>query len=128
MVWATFVMGKHANQAAAVRVLGQIDAPGASQALAMLAVFGGSADVRRIATETLRRRDLREFADLLVGLVRDPIKYEVKPVGGPGSPGELFAEVGYTPTSVDAGAQTAAAAQQQGAAAAEPPGDRPPAG
>ena len=29
---------------------------------------------------------------MLVGLLIDPYKYEVKPVGGPGSPGVLFVE------------------------------------
>ena len=33
-----------------------------------------------------------EYLDLLVGLMIDPLKYEVKPVGGPGSPGVLFVE------------------------------------
>jgi Pretoxin HINT domain len=40
----------------------------------------------------LRGRDPREFANILIALIRDPIKYEVKPVGGPGSPGMLFVE------------------------------------
>ena len=68
----------------------QIDAPAASRALASLAVLGASADVRRLATESLARRDPREFAGLLISLLRDPIEYEVRPVGGPGKPGELY--------------------------------------
>src|SRR5262249_8964900 len=67
-----------------------IDSPDASRALAALAVVGTSAEVRRTAVETLARRDRREYLDLLVAAVRDPIKYEVRPVGGPGSPGALF--------------------------------------
>ncbi|MHC5543737.1 Hint domain-containing protein, partial [Singulisphaera rosea] len=39
--------------------------------------------------ETLKRRDPREFAELLIALLRDPIKYQSRPVPGPGSPGEL---------------------------------------
>jgi hypothetical protein len=92
MVIATFGIGDANRQAVAVQVLGQIDAPGASRALAVLSVLGKSADVRRKATETLKRRDLREFADLLIALVRDPIKYEVRNVQGPGSSGALFIE------------------------------------
>jgi hypothetical protein len=92
MVWAVFASGDADRQAVAVRVFGQIDSAGASRALATLAVFGKSPEVRRTATETLRRRDVREFADLLIALLRDPIKYEVKPVVGPGSQGELFVE------------------------------------
>jgi hypothetical protein len=39
--------------------------------------------------ETVRWRDPLEFADVLIGLLRDPVKYEVRPVGGPGLPGSL---------------------------------------
>ncbi len=80
------------NPALAVRLLGQIDAAEASQALAMAAVFAKSSEVRRAASETLTQRDPREYAGYLVGLYRDPIRYEVKPVGGPGQPGELWVE------------------------------------
>ena len=73
-------------------MLGQIDAPAASRALALLAVFERVGRGPPAATETLRRRDPREFAGLLIALLRDPIKYEVRPVGGPGSPGALFVE------------------------------------
>ncbi len=75
-----------------VQVLGQIDAPAASRALAYLAAFGRTADIRRQSIETLRLRDAREYAKFLIDLIRDPIRYEVKPVGGPGSPGILFVE------------------------------------
>ena len=81
-----------ATQPRAVQLLGQVDSPGASKALAYLAVFARSAEARRAAAETLRGRDAREYADLLIALIRDPIKYEVRPVGGPGSPGVLFVE------------------------------------
>ena len=89
-VWSVLVAGSAAHHDRAVQVLGQIDAPAASRALAILSVFDASAEVRRRATETLKRRDPREFAGLLVGLLRKPIKYEVRPVNGPGSPGALF--------------------------------------
>jgi tetratricopeptide (TPR) repeat protein len=92
MIVHVFGAGKSADQMRAVQILGQINDPAASRSLATLAVYGKSDDVRRIATETLRQRDPREFADLLIGLLRDPIKYEVKPVAGPGSPGELWVE------------------------------------
>ena len=89
-LWLTFCVGNAAMQTHAVQVLGQIDSPGSTRALAMLAVFSESAEVRGKATETLQRRDPRDFVGFLVGLIRDPIKYQVKPVGGPGSPGALF--------------------------------------
>jgi hypothetical protein len=91
-VWDVFATGNEARQIVAVQLLGQIDAGGASRALAFLSVSSESAEVRRRATETLRQRDPREFVGMLVGLVRDPIKYQVKPVNGPGSAGALFVE------------------------------------
>jgi len=77
------------TQAVAVRVLGQIDAAGASRALAVLALSARSAEARRAAAETLKRRDPREFADLLIASILEPIKYEIKAVGGQGKPGSL---------------------------------------
>ncbi|HEV3167012.1 MAG TPA: hypothetical protein VGZ22_23585 [Isosphaeraceae bacterium] len=88
-VWRIFGMGGTNDQALAVQVLGQIDSAHASRALAVLAAFGKSAEVRRAATETLAMRDPRQYADLLIGLLREPIKYEVQPVGGPGRPGSV---------------------------------------
>jgi hypothetical protein len=89
MVWAVFGNGDAARQTAAARVLGRLEGQAASRALATLAVFGRDAEVRRAAAETLPRRDPREFADLLVGFLRDTIKYEIQPVGGPGTTGVL---------------------------------------
>jgi tetratricopeptide (TPR) repeat protein len=90
MVWATFGRGNATLQQVGVQVLGQIDDASASRSLVILAVFSGSADVRRKAVETLRRRDAREFAGLLIGMIQKPIKYTVKRVGGPGQSGELL--------------------------------------
>jgi hypothetical protein len=80
------------EQPRAVQLLGQVDTPAASRALALLAVAARSAQARRAATETLRGRDPREYAELLIGLLREPIRFEVKHVGGPDSPGELLVE------------------------------------
>jgi hypothetical protein len=88
-VWAVFVTGTKGDHGQAVRILGQIDAPGASRGLAWLAVYDASPEVRRAAAETLMRRDPREFAESLIRLIRDPIKFEVRPVKGPGAPGEI---------------------------------------
>ena len=88
-VWVTFAHGGPARQKVAVALLGQIDSPGASRALAMLAIMSPSPEVRQIASQSLRRRDPREFAPLLIAMLRDPVTYAVKKVNGPGSPGEL---------------------------------------
>jgi tetratricopeptide (TPR) repeat protein len=97
VVWSTFGRGDAALQKVAVQVLGQIDDPAASRSLVMLAVFGGSQAVRSKAIETLRLRDAREFAGLLIEMIQQTIRYEVKKVGGPGQPGELLIK-GQGPT------------------------------
>jgi tetratricopeptide (TPR) repeat protein len=89
-VWTTFALGPADRQKVAVGVLGQIDSPGSSRALAVLALSSRSANVRQHATQLLTRRDPRDFAPFLVGLLRDPIKYEMQKVRGPGSRGELL--------------------------------------
>ena len=91
-VYREFGGGGQIDQEIVVQVLGQIVKPLSSRILAMLAVYGKTPDVRRRTTETLRGRPADEFLDLLVGLMKDPYKYEVKPVAGPGSPGVLFVE------------------------------------
>ncbi len=92
MAWKVFVDPRGKHHTMAVQLLGQIDAIEASRALATLALLDKSSEVSRRATETLRRRDPREWADLPIGLIRSRIRYDVKPVGGPGSPGELYVE------------------------------------
>ncbi len=91
-VLAVFGGGDAIDQERAVRVLGGIDAGTSSRGLAMLSVFGKTSEVRRAAAETLKRRDSRDFLGLLVNLLRDPLKYEVRPGVGPGGVGELFVE------------------------------------
>jgi hypothetical protein len=91
-IYREFGGGGQIDQVIVVQVLGQIVRPLSSRILAMLAVYGKTPDVRRRATETLRGRPAEDFLDLLVGLMVDPYKYEVKPVAGPGSPGVLFVE------------------------------------
>jgi hypothetical protein len=84
-----FATGRVHDQRQAVQLLGHIPGAAASRELAILAVSGESAEVRRTAIETVRWRDPLEFADVLIGLLRDPVKYDVRPVGGPGLPGSV---------------------------------------
>jgi hypothetical protein len=91
-VWVVFVTKNDVTQAIAVRLLGQIEGLPASRALADLAIRGATPNVRRAATETLKHRDPREFVGLFVALIRKPLKYEVRPLNGPQSPGILFVE------------------------------------
>jgi hypothetical protein len=89
-VWSVFALGDADHQLVAVDVLSQIDAADASRAIALLAAFGETREVRRTALDALAKRDRREFAYVLISMIQDPIKYEVRHVQGPGSPGELF--------------------------------------
>jgi hypothetical protein len=93
-IWSLFGLGGPDDQRQAVRLLGQIHATGSSRALALLAAFGSSAEVRRAASETLRWRDDREFLNLLISLLRDPIRYQYQPLWSEGiaSPGILVAD------------------------------------
>jgi Pretoxin HINT domain len=90
--------GVGSEQPRAVQLLGQLDGQSSSRALAILAVASPSVKVRRLATETLRGRDPREYAELLIGLLGEPIRFEVKHVAGSGSSGELL--VGGTRANV----------------------------
>jgi hypothetical protein len=91
-IYREFCGGGATDQDIGVQLLGQIEGPIASKAIAIMAIYGKSPNVRRHATELLRGRPAEEFLDLLVSLMKDLLKYEVKPVGGPGSPGILFVE------------------------------------
>ncbi|HEY2157408.1 MAG TPA: polymorphic toxin-type HINT domain-containing protein [Isosphaeraceae bacterium] len=91
-IWAVFGSGNSAQQRVAAGLLAQVNGAAASRALVALVARGKSPEVRRAAAQVLARRDPREFTDALIDLVRRPLKFEVKPVGGPGSPGVLFVE------------------------------------
>ena len=91
-IYQEFGGGGPRDQEIAVQLLGQIDTPISSKTLAMLAIYGKSPNVRRIATETLRGRNPEVYLEVLVNLMKDLWKFEVRPVGGPGSPGILLVE------------------------------------
>lgn len=91
-IWKTFGRGGPNDQERAIDMLGHIPGERSSRALAGLAVFGKTELVRRAAVETLVRRDPDDVLMTWIGLLRAPIKYEVRQVGGPGSPGALLVE------------------------------------
>ncbi|HEU5118469.1 MAG TPA: hypothetical protein VFT74_17785, partial [Isosphaeraceae bacterium] len=90
--WRMFAQGSAEDQELALQVFAQTDAVGASQALAMLVIFGKSDVVRRAATESLVWRDQREYLDILIVKLRKPMKYEVRPVPDGRGTVELFVE------------------------------------
>ncbi len=91
-VYREFGAGGETDHWILVDFLRRIDKPMSSKALALISVYGKSKDIRRAATDVLRGRPSDDFIDVLVGLMTDEYRYEVRPVGGPGSPGVLFVE------------------------------------
>ncbi len=91
-IWKAFATGSSDDQEMAVDILGHIDGERPSRALAGLAILGKTDVIRRAATETLARRNYMGILMDWIGLLHDPIKYEVKQVAGPGMPGTLLVE------------------------------------
>ncbi len=91
-LYREFAGSGQTDQLILIQVLGQIDKPLSTEVLAMLSIYGISPEVRRQAAEVLRGRPPEDYLEVLVGLMVNPLRYEVKPVGGPGSPGVLFVE------------------------------------
>jgi Pretoxin HINT domain len=91
-IWRVFGTAAADDQERAVDMLGHVEGERASQALAGLALFGKTEPVRRAAVETLTRRNADDVLIAWIGLLRPPIKYEVRQVAGPGLPGVLLVE------------------------------------
>jgi hypothetical protein len=91
-VWEVLATGDKRLQTKAVQVLGQIDGPDASRAVAAMAVFSPFPEVRGLAIDTAARRDPREFLSSVLSMIRRPFRYRVQPLGGPGSQGGLFVD------------------------------------
>ena len=99
MIWAVLLRGSEKSQLAAVTVLAGIDTRTASAALGALAVYSQSAVVRQRAVDELKKRDQRDFVGKLISLVQKPFEYEVKPLNGPGSTGQLVLKRDKTETA-----------------------------
>jgi hypothetical protein len=78
-----------AEQHLRVQLLGQVDDPTSSRAIADQAVWTRFGSVRRAATEILKRRPARDYAEKLVEMIHGTIRYQVQPVSGPNSRGAL---------------------------------------
>ena len=78
-----------AEQLRRVRLLGQIDDPSSSRAIANQAVRTRFESVRRAAIEVLKKRPPRDYAGKLVEMIHGTIRYKVQPVAGPDSRGAL---------------------------------------
>ena len=84
--------GGESDQKLALDLLARIHTGASSQALAMLSIFGSSADIRERSTVILRSRDPRDYLGWMVELLRDELKYEFTLEDGRGSKGALFVE------------------------------------
>jgi hypothetical protein len=107
-IWRVFARGGPADQERSIDMLGRIEGDRPSRALAGLAIYGKNDIVRRAAIATLLRRPRDDSLMAWIGLLREPSRYEVRQVAGPGSPGMLFVEGErfhvrrfYTPPSVE---------------------------
>jgi hypothetical protein len=84
--------GEPEHEQLAVQLLARIETAAATSELAVLAVLGKTQPVRSAAIEVLRSRPRRDFVGMLVDQIHAPMKYQVEPVRGPGSPGALAIE------------------------------------
>jgi hypothetical protein len=84
--------GDESHERLAVQMLSRIDTPAATVELAVLAVLGTTQGVRSAAVEVLRSRAPRDYVGMLVDQIHAPMRYQVEPVRGPGSPGALAIE------------------------------------
>ena len=84
--------GDEEHERFAVQMLAKIDTRAATRELAALAVLGTKQEVRTAAIEALRSRTPHDYAGMLVDQMHAPMRYQVEPVRGPGSPGALAIE------------------------------------
>ncbi|GAC1335097.1 MAG: hypothetical protein NVSMB14_02400 [Isosphaeraceae bacterium] len=91
-VWKIFVKGRAKQQVLAVKLLSQIDATSSSMALAALALFGKSREVRDSAAGSLSARDPRDFLGSLISLLEPTVRFRSSSVVAMDRPGELVVE------------------------------------
>jgi hypothetical protein len=74
-VWETLVMGRNANEFVAAKFFEHITAPEGARALTLLGVNARSQDVQKSCAEALLRRDPRDYAGTLIGLLASPVRF-----------------------------------------------------
>jgi hypothetical protein len=82
--------GPEAEQLELLQLLGQIDDPRSSSALADLAVRTQRKSVRQAAIAVLKKRPPRDYARALVEMIQGKILHQIVPIPGPGSSGALI--------------------------------------
>lgn len=81
--------GQTSDDTVLLQLLGQIEHPSSSLALAKFAATTRSASVRQAAIDVLKTRPRRDYVGQLVSMIHSKIQYSVVPVSGPGSTGTL---------------------------------------
>ena len=84
--------GDRDAQFVAIDIYRRLKGPSVAAALAAIAALSPWDDVRAQAGKLLQDRDQDIVVATLIDLFRDPLRYDVRHVGGPGSPGGLFVE------------------------------------
>ena len=84
--------GRETSQLRRVRLLGQIDAPLSSRAIAAQALSTQFASVRYEAIGILKSRPPRDYVANLVEMVHGAVRYEIQPLSGPKSRGALLVD------------------------------------
>jgi tetratricopeptide (TPR) repeat protein len=77
----------HQNEA--VTLMGQIETSASTKELATLAIKTRFASVRNSAARILKERDPRDYAEMLVKSIHSTWTYQVTPMQGPGTQGQL---------------------------------------
>jgi hypothetical protein len=88
-----FAHGSQAEQLQAIQILGQIDGPASTRALASLALKSDFEPVRQQAARALAHREPADYADALVDLLEEPWRYSVTAtITGPGTRGSILVD------------------------------------
>ncbi len=92
MIWKVFANGSEKAQLVAVELFSQIEGPGASFCLLVLAIDKPSSEVRSRAARAVTFRDPRDTIGWMINRLHKPFKYELKRGTGPGSTSALLVD------------------------------------
>ncbi len=91
-MWRTFASGSEKMQLVAVELFTQIEGPGASFCLPLMAIDNPSSAIRARTAQAIAHRDPRDVIGWMINRLHKPFKYEVRPGANPGSTGTLFVD------------------------------------
>jgi hypothetical protein len=91
-IWDVFGHGSIESRQFTASMLGRIEGPESSSRLAALALLDLEGPVRGSAIGSLSTRDPREYIGPVIGYIQKPATLTIKPLGGPGEPGQIVAD------------------------------------